>query len=454
MLAWACIGEQEALNHFAKVFIKREDAYLKATWIVTDNRDMPDLSFEGLDCLYIGTCARAYDLARKAIQAGLCVLLEDITSLTMVELRSLCDLAKDMQVPFLYHHHLVYAKLFEVIDEHIKDGLLGTLTAINVSSPDVRRLYEGLWLGEHYGGHCSDYERHENTMILTYGDVSMTIEKSDAFRIELRGEKGSFIIKDDTLHEATLYVNGEKLTCNVRGETLYSAVDACHETIGYLRTADGRYAHECMLRMYGLLRVCQKELLIIGLTGGIACGKSTVSAYLTERGYPIIDADALSHEALASGTNSYQRIVAAFDVLDEAGGISRAKLGAIVFQDEKKRRQLEEIIHPYVREKTLDAVSSCASGMIFLDVPLLYEAHFDHLCDKIIVVGTTEDMQILRLKERNSLSAKDAAQRIAAQMPLSLKRERADYYIDNSYDLDCLYGQVDHILEEIAHESL
>lgn len=188
---------------------------------------------------------------------------------------------------------------------------------------------------------------------------------------------------------------------------------------------------------------------VIGLTGGIATGKSTVSKLLKEHGLTIFDADEIAHQAYEVGSPTYEAMVKRFDCLTN-GEIDRRKLGAIVFRDEKARHDLEAIIHPYVRKTIKEGIEKAKGEIVILDVPLLYEAHFDDLCDEVAVVVVDEETEITRLMERNGFSREEAIRRIRSQMPLSEKRKRADYVIYNSKDLEALKKQVEVFLRKVS----
>lgn len=194
--------------------------------------------------------------------------------------------------------------------------------------------------------------------------------------------------------------------------------------------------------------------LVIGITGSIAVGKSTVTNYLLQHGYQVLDADEFSHKALQKGTISYQQVVKTFDCLDNDGNIDRKKLGSIVFNDVSQKEKLEAIIHPYVIECLKKGIEDCCEEMIFLDIPLLYEAHLEYLCDKIIVVYIDEKLQLERLMKRNHIDEDEARLLIASQISIEEKRKLADYVIDNREYFEVLYKRIDEILEVIKDENL
>ncbi|MBA2878440.1 MULTISPECIES: dephospho-CoA kinase [Anoxybacillus] len=178
-------------------------------------------------------------------------------------------------------------------------------------------------------------------------------------------------------------------------------------------------------------------MLTIGLTGGIASGKSTVAAMFRDLHIPVIDADEIAHRVTAINGEAYKPIVEAFgrDILDANGAIDRRKLGTIVFDDEQKRKQLNAIVHPLVRKHMLQQKEQYAKQKekaVVLDIPLLFESKLEHLVDRILVVYVDEQTQLHRLCERNGFSVEEARARMKAQMPLEEKRKKADAVIDNN----------------------
>lgn len=181
--------------------------------------------------------------------------------------------------------------------------------------------------------------------------------------------------------------------------------------------------------------------LVIGLTGGIASGKSTVSAMIKELGIVVIDADLEARHAVEPGEKAYEEIVRHFgqSILEENGAIDRPKLGAIVFNDEDKRKLLNSIVHPAVRERMAEkrkCAEAAGEPVIVMDIPLLFESKLTGLVEKIILVYVDDAMQLQRLINRNELSEEEASARIRSQMPLRDKIELADAVIDNSGTID------------------
>jgi dephospho-CoA kinase len=190
----------------------------------------------------------------------------------------------------------------------------------------------------------------------------------------------------------------------------------------------------------------------IGLTGGIATGKSSVARFLTDQhGVPVLDADRFAREALAPGTEAtravlsrYGAAVQAAETPDGSHRIDRAALARIVFADGAERKWLEHLVHPLVRERFWANLRALESApVVVLMIPLLFEAGLQTLCSEIWVVDCgSEAEQIHRLMERDSLSIDEAHARLRAQWPMAAKRSRADVVLDNSGTLDSLSDQV------------
>ena len=188
----------------------------------------------------------------------------------------------------------------------------------------------------------------------------------------------------------------------------------------------------------------------IGITGSIACGKSTVSNYLLEKGYTIIDADKLGHIALTSEDVKRKLAEKFGDEIIENNEISREKLGKLVIGNEDNLRILNSIIHPKIKKLILKLQDEHKDEQfVFLDIALLYEAKFVDLVERVIVVYVNEKVQIERLMSRNSLSKEEALSRIKSQMSAEEKAVLSDYSIDNSDTIENTYQQINEILEKI-----
>ncbi len=185
-------------------------------------------------------------------------------------------------------------------------------------------------------------------------------------------------------------------------------------------------------------------MVIAGLTGGIASGKSTVSRMLADAGARIIDADQIAREVVQPGTSAYGEIVSVFGrhILQSDGAIDRKRLGDVIFNDPEKKARLNAIVHPRVFQRTdqmiADIANQAPEAVVILDVPLLLEAGMDRDLAELIVVYIPESLQLERLMARDGINVADAMARIRSQMPIEEKRKRASIVIDNSGSLsDC-----------------
>ena len=188
----------------------------------------------------------------------------------------------------------------------------------------------------------------------------------------------------------------------------------------------------------------------IGITGSIACGKSTVSDYLKEKGYTIIDADKLGHVALTS-EDVKRRLSETFGAnILVNNEISREVLGKLVFGNDNNLKKLNNIIHPKIKELILKLQEEHENeDLVFLDIALLYEANFVDLVEKVAVVYVDEVVQLERLMTRNSLSKEEALKRIESQMSPQEKASLGDFVINNSYRKEDTFQQIDEILEKL-----
>jgi len=187
-------------------------------------------------------------------------------------------------------------------------------------------------------------------------------------------------------------------------------------------------------------------MLMVGLTGGIGSGKSTVAARLAELGALIIDSDVLAREVVRPGTDGLAEVVAAFGVgvLTADGELDRPALGRIIFNDDAKRRRLEEIVHPRVRSRAAQIVATAPPEAIVVnDIPLLVEASLSGNYDLVIVVLADEEKRIARLARGRGMSAAEAQSRIAAQATDEQRRAVADVVIVNDGRIDELRAAVD-----------
>ncbi|AAP28517.1 MULTISPECIES: dephospho-CoA kinase [Bacillus] len=193
--------------------------------------------------------------------------------------------------------------------------------------------------------------------------------------------------------------------------------------------------------------------VVIGLTGGIASGKSTVSQMFRELSIPVIDADIIAREVVEKGKPAYNKIVEVFgtEVLQEDGELDRPKLGSVVFYNEEKRLQLNKIVHPAVREEmNRQKEMYIKEGMqaVVLDIPLLFESKLTSLVDRVLVVAVKPHTQLERLMKRNNFSEEEATARIQSQMPLEEKVKNADEVINNDGTIMGTKTQLQAILKK------
>ncbi|HET9598245.1 MAG TPA: dephospho-CoA kinase [Anaeromyxobacteraceae bacterium] len=194
---------------------------------------------------------------------------------------------------------------------------------------------------------------------------------------------------------------------------------------------------------------------VVGLTGGIATGKSTFSAALRAQGAPVIDADALARAAVARGSPGLSAVVAAFGpgVLGPDGELDRKRIATLVFADPAARARLEAIVHPDVRarfERERDALGAAGHRLAFYDVPLLYEARRERDVELVVVVWAPRAVQLARLMARDGLDRAAAEARLAAQLPVDDKAARADAVIVNDGDPSELPGKARRLLADLA----
>lgn len=184
-------------------------------------------------------------------------------------------------------------------------------------------------------------------------------------------------------------------------------------------------------------RLIPKRIKIIGLTGGIATGKSTVGRFFTERGIPVIDADQLAREAVLPGAPALERIIELFgqEVVAHDGQLDRKRLGTLIFSDPGKRSQLEDILHPEIRKLADERIAQAAEAghqrLIYM-APLLIEAGATDRVDAVWVVTARPEIQLERLMQRDGLNREQAERIIDSQMPLSEKERCGNVVIDNS----------------------
>jgi dephospho-CoA kinase len=198
------------------------------------------------------------------------------------------------------------------------------------------------------------------------------------------------------------------------------------------------------------------NVLVLGITGNIASGKSTVSKELARRGAVVVDADQLAREVVASGSSALRKIVEAFgkEILNNRGELDRDKLGQMVFADVKVRAMLNRIVHPEIAKQSVERLHELKQRndipLIVYEAPLLFEVGAESRVDKILVVKINTEEQLKRLQVRDGLSEVAAQQRMAAQMPQQEKIIRADFVVDNSGSIEQTLKQVDLLWPQLA----
>lgn len=201
------------------------------------------------------------------------------------------------------------------------------------------------------------------------------------------------------------------------------------------------------------------KIKVIGVTGGIGSGKSTVTKFIREKGYTVLDADSISHEMTAIGQKGYGEIVAYFGkgVLLTNGEIDRKKLGNIVFNDKDELKVLEKIITDKVVETIKNEIAkiSCSTeekyldNALFLDVPLLFETGLDQDCDMVWLVDADIKIRIERVMKRDNVTENMVRERMFNQLKSEYKKELSDVIIDNSNDIDSLHENIERLLENV-----
>jgi dephospho-CoA kinase len=187
----------------------------------------------------------------------------------------------------------------------------------------------------------------------------------------------------------------------------------------------------------------------VGLTGGVACGKTTVADMFASLGAGIVDTDAIAREIVAPESAALTAIAAEFgaEIVDPSGHLDRAALRRIVFADAERRQALECILHPRIRERTLARIATLRAPYALVVVPLLFETDFHKLVDRTLVVDCPTDMQLARLLSRDDIDERTARGMLAAQLHRDIRLARADDVVDNGGDLDSTRAQVERLHE-------
>ena len=198
---------------------------------------------------------------------------------------------------------------------------------------------------------------------------------------------------------------------------------------------------------------------IVGLTGGISSGKSTVSSYFKQLEIPVIDADEVARKVVEPNSQGAIEIRKAFgsDVFEEDGSLNRQKLGALIFSNAENRQKLDDLLQPLIKITILNEIEEYrqkGENMIVLDLPLLFEKQYEELCEEIIVVYIPKELQLERLMRRNQYTKQEALSRIDSQLSIEEKRKRATVLLDNQGTIQQLYQQVEQWLVETKNDIL
>lgn len=200
------------------------------------------------------------------------------------------------------------------------------------------------------------------------------------------------------------------------------------------------------------------QRFLLGVTGGIASGKSTVSEMLSELGSPLIDFDLIARQVVEPGTPGLAKIVDYFgcQVLADDGSLDRKKLSGIIFGDMEKRKKLESFTHPLIHDEFVKQADEIAvknpDAIIQVAVPLLIELNLQHLFDKLLVIHVPAEMQVERLAKRDGISREEAVNILKAQLPIDEKLQFADFVVDNTKDLTYTRNQVEEVWERLQKD--
>lgn len=190
---------------------------------------------------------------------------------------------------------------------------------------------------------------------------------------------------------------------------------------------------------------------VIGITGGIASGKSYVSSVIKNAGYPVIDADQISKELSKKDMPVYKAIIRMFgeSYLDENKNLDRQKLASLIFNDKQAKGLLNSISHPLIIEEMERQIKNAESDLVFVDVPLLYESHIEHMFDKIVCVYLPRTIQIERLMKRDNITYEYAVRKVESQKSLEEKKKLADFVINSSNSFDSVDKSVIELIKTL-----
>ncbi len=191
-------------------------------------------------------------------------------------------------------------------------------------------------------------------------------------------------------------------------------------------------------------------MIRVGITGSIATGKSTVTSYLIDKGYTVIDCDKISKDVLTINTNCINQVKKQFPSVVINGNINRQELAKLIFNNKQAKSSLERIIHPIVIDTINKETKLSDQNIIFYDIPLLFESKLEYLCDKIIVVYIDSETQLKRLQIRDCINQEYAKRKISNQIDIEKKKSLANYVLINDTK-EHLYAQIENMLGELSH---
>lgn len=197
---------------------------------------------------------------------------------------------------------------------------------------------------------------------------------------------------------------------------------------------------------------------VLGLTGGIATGKSTAAVVFRQHGIPVIDGDIIAREVVEPHTQGLRALVQTFgeEILQKDGSLDRAALAKIIFRSEEQRKKLNQLLDPFIRQAIKDQVQQkkAVCSLVVVDIPLLFEGHYEKEMDAVAVVYLPEDIQLQRLMARNQLTFEEATQRIQSQLSIEQKKGLADIVFDNSGSKEALAHQIEEWLVDFDKRFL
>ena len=207
--------------------------------------------------------------------------------------------------------------------------------------------------------------------------------------------------------------------------------------------------------MKGIIGMKQNRILI-GLTGNIASGKSTVSRYLVKKGYYVIDVDIVAREVVEIGSEGLEKLEKVFgtEIINKNGELDRKKLGSIVFSNTDELHKINNILHPMIRKRIISSIEECKEKIVFIDAALIYETGLDKIVDFVWFVEVSEEDQIERLISRDKCTVEDADKRIQSQGNQNEKCERADVIINNNSSINELFKQIDAIIISMGLDKI